>query len=370
MKENLIILFLVFMSLCVNAQTPSSWPNYRGNNVLNGISHSTLQSPLKLAWSFKTGDEIKSSPVISNGLIFIGSMDGFLYALDFNGKVRWKFKAESSIESSPIVFRKTVIFSSSSGLVYALDETSGKQKWKYRTEGQIMGSANWLSDGNGIQILIPSYDFCLYSLKFETGKLNWKCQTENYLNGAAATDNKKIVIGGCDAFLHIIRASDGKSLAKIEIGTYVAESAAISGNLAFVGDYDGGFTCVDLVTNKKKWKFTSPKASPFLSSPAINTTHAFIGSHDKNVYCFEKETGKISWTYKSFGKIESSPVLLRDKLVICSNDGFIHFIDIKKGRKLYSYDLGVAMKSTPAIINNWLVVAGKDGRVYALRGKM
>lgn len=367
-RGEVLILFLL-ITLLVSAQTPTTWANYRGSNVLNGVSHSTLNTPLQLLWSFKTGDEIKSSPVISGNLIFIGSMDGHLYALDKTGKARWKFKTESSVESSPIVIKKTVVVSSSSGLVYALDELTGKLKWKFRTEGQIMGSANWVTDGNGIQILIPCYDYCLYSIRLETGKLNWRCQTENYLNGTPATDNTKIVIGGCDSYIHIIDAKSGKQTGKIEIGTYVAESAAMAENLAFVGDYDGGFTCVDLVKKKKKWKFSNPKVIPFLSSPAVNANSVFIGSHDKKVYCFDKQTGKIRWKYQTFGKIESSPVLLKNKLVICSNDGIIHFIDINTGKKLYSYELGIAMKSTPAIINNLLVIAGKDGKVYAFKGK-
>jgi outer membrane protein assembly factor BamB len=216
---------------------------------------------------------------------------------------------------------------------------------------------------------VPSYDFNLYSLSLETGKIRWKYQTDNYLNGAAATDNKKIVIGGCDTYLHIIDAKNGKNIAKVEIGTYVAESAAIAENLAFVGDYDGGFTCVDLVKNKMKWKFTNPKATPFLSSPAVNANRVIIGSHDKKVYCFDKQTGKVLWRYQAYGKIESSPVILKNKVVICSNDGIIHFISIDSGKKLYTYELGIGMKSTPAVINNFMVVAGKDGKVYAFRGK-
>ncbi|HRZ98882.1 MAG TPA: PQQ-binding-like beta-propeller repeat protein, partial [Paludibacter sp.] len=83
----------------------------------------------------------------------------------------------------------------------------------------------------------------------------------------------------------------------------------------------------------------------------------------------DKQTGKIIWTYQAFGKIESSPVLLKNKVVICSNDGIIHFISTETGKKLYAYDLGIAMKSTPAIINGFMVVAGKDGKVYAFKGK-
>ena len=45
----------------------------------------------KPVWTFKTGAEIKSSPVLINDVVLIGSYDTHLYALDArSGKLRWK----------------------------------------------------------------------------------------------------------------------------------------------------------------------------------------------------------------------------------------------------------------------------------------
>ena len=46
----------------------------RGDRSLSGGTAGSLAGKLKLLWSFKTGDEIKSSPVIGSGRVFIGSM--------------------------------------------------------------------------------------------------------------------------------------------------------------------------------------------------------------------------------------------------------------------------------------------------------
>ena len=49
------------------------------------------------AWTFKTGSEIKSSPVVTGDLVLIGSYDTHLYALDARtGKVRWKLKTDGA----------------------------------------------------------------------------------------------------------------------------------------------------------------------------------------------------------------------------------------------------------------------------------
>jgi outer membrane protein assembly factor BamB len=45
-------------------------------------------------WIFKTGGEINSRPLISDGMVFFGSDDGFLYAVDEKvGNLLWKFDA-------------------------------------------------------------------------------------------------------------------------------------------------------------------------------------------------------------------------------------------------------------------------------------
>ncbi|MGH2547870.1 MAG: PQQ-binding-like beta-propeller repeat protein [Thermomicrobiales bacterium] len=37
-------------------------------------------------WRFSTTDTIEASPAIANGIIYIGSRDGFLYAISGNGQ--------------------------------------------------------------------------------------------------------------------------------------------------------------------------------------------------------------------------------------------------------------------------------------------
>jgi len=359
-----LCLALLILFSPVFARTADNWPIFRGNTVLNGVSHSRFNPPLKLLWSYKTGDEIRSSPVVADNKVFVGSMDGHIYALDLSGKLLWKFKTETSVEASPIVIKKTVVAGSQSGVVYALDHRSGELKWSFRTQGQIVGSANWFTDGLGLRVLVASHDFNLYCLDLESGNLIWTCETGNYLNGTPATDNRRVVIGGCDSYLHIIDAR-GKVLAQLEIGTYVAESAAISGNLAYVGDYDGGFTCVDLVGMKQQWRFDNPRILPFLSAPAVNDKLVVIGSHDKRVYCFDKFSGELLWTYQAYGKFESSAVLIGNRVLICSDDGIIHLLAAETGKALYTYELGLPIKSTPALIDGLMIIGAKDGGLYA-----
>ena len=91
----LVVMTLVCMQLTAQERSATCWPGFRGDEQLTGFAAATLKPPLRLLWTFKTGDAIKSSAVVCNGTIFIGSNDGFLYALSSTGNLLWKFDAKN-----------------------------------------------------------------------------------------------------------------------------------------------------------------------------------------------------------------------------------------------------------------------------------
>ena len=46
---------------------------------------------------------VESSPLVLGGRVFVGSGDGFLYALNTNGSLRWKLHTGGITESSPVI---------------------------------------------------------------------------------------------------------------------------------------------------------------------------------------------------------------------------------------------------------------------------
>ena len=80
------------------------WPFYRGDAAMSGVAETRLPAKPELLWSFKTGGPIKSSPVISQGRVFIGSDDGNLYELNAaTGELRAKFNLGKPISASPAI---------------------------------------------------------------------------------------------------------------------------------------------------------------------------------------------------------------------------------------------------------------------------
>src|SRR5215213_6931544 len=100
----LVAVGLAFLSLSSVGGQASSWPQFRGNPQLTGVTSSTLPPSLKVMWTFNAGDVIESSAAIADGTVFVGSAAGELVALDLQtGAVRWRYRAGEIAESSAAV---------------------------------------------------------------------------------------------------------------------------------------------------------------------------------------------------------------------------------------------------------------------------
>ncbi len=91
--------------------------------VLLGAGSALTDEAGTLKWRFETGSEVNSSPVVTSDTVYVGSEDGFLYALDKEtGDLKWKFQTGSEVNSSPAVSGDTVYVGSEDGYVYAVQK--------------------------------------------------------------------------------------------------------------------------------------------------------------------------------------------------------------------------------------------------------
>ena len=151
----------------------------------------------------------------------------------------------------------------------------------------------------------------------------------------------------------------------MEVATYVASSVAVEGNMAWVGDYDGQFSRVDMAKGSISWKWADPKVKlPFLASPALAGNFVITGNHDKNIYCFDKNTGKKVWNYNTGNRVEASPVIYGKKVIAANMRGDLFQLNLNDGKVVWKYELGSAIISNPAVVSNKIIVAASDGTVY------
>jgi outer membrane protein assembly factor BamB len=89
-------------------------------NPYERILNSANVDRLTKKWAFQTDNTIYSSPAVVNGIVYIGSYDGSVYALDaVTGSKKWAFQTGSTVFSSPAVVNGVVYIGFGDKNVYA-----------------------------------------------------------------------------------------------------------------------------------------------------------------------------------------------------------------------------------------------------------
>lgn len=85
---------------------------FRGNLSHAGVyEQKSLYAPDGIRWLLKTKGAVRGAPICAEGTVYVGSGDGFCYALDAStGEVRWKFKAGGAVQSSVTPWHDLVFF--------------------------------------------------------------------------------------------------------------------------------------------------------------------------------------------------------------------------------------------------------------------
>jgi len=71
-------------------------------------------------WNYTTGNYVSSAPAVAGGMVFVGSYDYSVYALNASTGVRiWSYETGYEVSSSPVVVNGTVFIGSGDGNFYA-----------------------------------------------------------------------------------------------------------------------------------------------------------------------------------------------------------------------------------------------------------
>jgi outer membrane protein assembly factor BamB len=216
-------------------------------------------------WMGRTGGSIESSPAVSGGVVYVGSGDGNLYAFDATGvsgcsgapktcSPLWTANAGDSlyypIVSSPAVANGMVYIGSYNGKLYAFDATgvtgcSGSPKtcsplWTGATGGNIDSSSPAVANG---VVYIGSHDQKLYA--FGTGCNSggrtcsplWTADTGAGIDSSPAVANGLVYVGSDNDKLRVYAvgcASGGATCTAIWTGTAGISSLAVSDGAVYV----------------------------------------------------------------------------------------------------------------------------------------
>jgi eukaryotic-like serine/threonine-protein kinase len=349
------VVLLGAIGLCSSALGQDA-PMFRGNLQHTGVYDASGVTKLNgVKWKFHTSGRVISSPAVVNGVAYIGSTDGNLYALDAaSGTVKWKFATESWVASSPAVASGVVYFESYDSNFYALDAAAGHLKWKFQTAGEKRFAGKHLHHLQPAAETMPDpWDFYLSS--------------PSVWNGV-------VYFGSGDGNIYALDANSGALKWKFQTGDVVHSSPAIADGTLFIGSWDRYLYALDAASGKEKWRFKTGD-DPDLhnhvgiqSSPAVVDGVVYFGCRDANVYAVDATTGKQKWSFSNNGSwVNNSPVVHGGRVYFgTSIPGVLHAVDAKSGADLFHLPTGTPVFASMAIAHGTLYVGNFGGNLTAI----
>ncbi len=317
----------------------------------------------ELVWKFQCEDEVRSSPCVRNGMLYIGCYDTNLYAIDAKkGEFRWKKSTEGGISSSPAVWNDIVVVGSEDNNIYAFDTRTGTQRWVFRTEKPVRSSPR-VEDR---LIYFGSDDQHFYAIDGTNGRQIWRHRGWQWFRSSACITEGLVMFGAGDGNMYCLEAYKGGLRWKQKLSGGIMSSAAATDKLVIVGCMDNNLYALDLEGGWPVWKFRT--GHYVNSSPLVMGNRVFVGSIDGNVYAVDIKNGKQVWQYNAGAQIVSSPAADSGKIYIGSADGVIHCLDAGAGTALWTYACGGPVVSTPAVVEGIVYIGSLDHYVYALQG--
>ncbi len=342
------------------------WPVFRGNGAQDGVSDDKLPDKLHQIWAVKTGDSIEGAPAIVDGVVFIGSQDQHLYALDLDdGKERWRYKFPAPIKTSPAVRKGRVYVGDLDGKFVCLDAAKGKELWKFQVESEISSGANFA----GEKILFGSGDENLYCLD-ANGKKQWVFKVPGGpVMGTPAVDKNVTFVSGCDSKMHFVDVDTGNELAAIDVGGQTGATPALRDGMLYVGTMSNTVLAIDIAKKDIAWGYESTRGQPFYASAAVTDKLVIAGCRDKRIYALDRAKGTEKWSFATEGRIEGSPVVVGSRVYAGSMDEKLYVIDLNKGTELQSVKLDGPVTGSIAVSGGRLVVGTQNGTVYCFGPK-
>jgi outer membrane protein assembly factor BamB len=366
--------------------------------------------PASAGWSIRF-DGSGSRPALADGVLYIGSADGAVYALDANtGETKWRFQTgeDLDLEIGPLILNVPPGSSATDVLMKGAAATpdTGKDKAKPIEGVRRVDMQPAVENGT---VFVGSGDGSFYAIDAATGKKKW-----SYLAGLGMAQRNSdlpvpppILIHGTVYFttkegLYALNAQTGEkkwffeTLSEVEnhgpkrppSGPILSDGVFFLTAWPFSTDHMKSLLyAVDPESGKAKW-ISTVDGGTFMSAPLVGKGMVFFSVTEKGsdmhyvnrkkipgkatLYALDSATGQTKWKFDAPAEYSTSRALLATgNMVFLGTDKGLFALDLATGHQLWTFgkDEPLAMQADEQYvfvdIQKWGFGGMKD-TLYAL----
>lgn len=374
---------------------------FRGGPARCGFSGSTGTAAEAFSpWAFATGGPIRATPAVADGVVYITSLDGGLYAVDaLTGQARWRFAVSGGVSSSPAVAGGLVYFGGDEHL-FAIEAATGRQRWRYPT-GDLSGSSPAVAGGI---VFIGASDCRMIAVDAGTGKLRWEFATGGYrilpdsppqargTESSPAVSDGAVYFVGADRNVYALTAASGARRWTTPMECDFRSSVALDGGVVYGGSFRGTVFALEAATGARKWQQRVNTTFDY-GVPAVADGRVYIAGRRSesgtgglstagDLYAFDAATGHQDWHVSTDSWVEASPAVGAGGVYLATRGSSIAnamlsafdatTAELRWERKINFRSVGGLMpidgvRSSPTVADGVLYLGNPNAYLYAYR---
>ncbi len=159
---------------------------------------------------FVASDHWVAPPLVAGDTVYAANNNGTLYALKLaTGELNWSLKIGHALWGAPVTNGKLIFVPSLDHFLYAVDPEARKILWKADLGGSVPGSPALSADGS--TLFVGSFAKKVFAVDAATGSIRWTADAKDWIWGTPALGGDSVYAADISGNIYSFGAPNGKN---------------------------------------------------------------------------------------------------------------------------------------------------------------
>lgn len=307
-------------------------------------------------WRFSPGSTVESAPAVVGRTAYVGSDDGYCYALDArDGSVRWRVRTDGFVRTTPAVTDDSVYVGTNRDTLYALDRADGSTRWTRTLTGPIQ-PPTMVND----TVYVGDFSRTVYALDTADGTVVWRASGDaDRFVALEVAVGAGLVFAGANGILRAFDAADGsEAWRRAFADDYRVQSPAVFADDTVFVSAGRSTVALDPADGTERWS----RETGGSNRPPVMADGTVYAPGGEFVWAFDAADGTRRWRTRTG---EDLRLAVGDAVYGVGFDTPLLALDPDDGSRRWRLS-GAQPTTAPTVADRYLFAGDETGRVFAL----